>query len=281
MKNDIIDHIRHLEESQSIGNWMLNANNSNFYRLSPKVGYSRDKASTRLAQESRTLVRGGTLITSWAMSLATFHLLDRPSTLRKLRDELFKAIPDPDGVIPLTRLERLPYLRGVVKEALRLGIGTSSQLARAASDEALIYHDYENDKQWHLPSGSVVGMSPYKTVMDESIFQDAKGFHPERWLEDGQRLDKYLTIFYAGSRVPLGMSLAHAELLLMLAKLFRSWGSGGVVHGSDEGDRRQGDLGYLSIYETRVRDCDMAIDCSMPIPYKVCRALSFITSIGN
>ncbi|KAF7548101.1 hypothetical protein G7046_g8791 [Stylonectria norvegica] len=277
MKNDILEHIHEIQATQSTDKWLLDTSHPTIFHelLSSKSLPPREKVPSRLAQEGQILVQGGTLTTSWAISLATFHLLNRPSTLRKLRDELFEAIPDPNEVITLARLENLPYLRGVVKECLRLGIGTSSRLARVAPDETLVFHDRENGKEWHLPPGSVVGMSPYKTVMDEAIFHDAKGFHPERWVEDGERLEKYLTIFCGGTRVCLGMALAHAEIYLMIAKLFRQWGSGGVVFGSDEGDSRPGDLGYLSIYETRVRDCEMAADYFIPIPYKGSEGLRF------
>ncbi|KAH6973674.1 cytochrome P450 [Ilyonectria sp. MPI-CAGE-AT-0026] len=278
MKNDILDQIHSIETQQNTDKWTLDGSHPTIFHelLSSKTLPAREKTPSRLAQEGQILVQGGTLTTSWAMSLATFHLLNRPSTLRKLRDELFEAIPDPTEVVPLAKLENLPYLRGVVKEALRLGIGTSSRLARVAPDETLVYYDRDNDKEWHLPPGSVVGMSPYQTVMDDSIFYDAKGFHPERWVEDGEHLEKYLTIFCAGTRVCLGMALAHAEIYLMLAKLFRQWGSGGVVFGSDEGDVRDGDVGYLSIYETRVRDCEMAADYFIPIPYKGSEGLRFV-----
>lgn len=280
MKDDILDHLRIMEESQSTDRWMHSGSRPSSgyesllsYKSSSRTSSIREKTPVRLAQEGQILAQGGTLTTSWAISLATFHLLNRPETLRRLRDELFEAIPDPYEVVPLSKLENLPYLRGVVNESLRLGIGTSSRLARVAPDEALTYHDRESDKKWQLPPGSVVGMSPYKTVMDESIFYDAQGFHPERWVEGGESLEKYLTIFCEGPKVSLGMQLAHSELYLMLAKLFRQWGSGGVVYGSDEGDYRPGDLGTLSIYETRVRDCDIGADYFMPIPYKVCSFL--------
>ena len=264
MKNDILDHLRSIEESRSTEKWM------HYTPQHPSKAPSiREKTTAQLAQDGQILAQGGTLTTSWAISLATFHLLNRPETLRKLRDELFEAIPDPYDTVPLSKLESLPYLRGVVKEALRLGVA-SSRLTSVAPDETLICHDRETDKKWRLPPGSVVGMTPYKTVMDESIFYDAQGFHPERWVKDGERLEKYLTIFCTGPKVSLGMALAHSELYLMLAKLFRQWGSGGVVYGSDEGDYRPGDLGSLSIYETRVRDCDIDADYFMPIPYKVC-----------
>lgn len=266
MKNDIFEQIHSVDPPQSTGKWRMVGGHPTM--LSTRARSTREKNASRQAQESQISVQGGALTTSWAMSLATFHLLNRPETLRKLRDELFAAMPDAYETVPLSRLEKLPYLRGVVKEALRLGIGTSSRLARVAPDEALVYHDRENGEDWNLPPGSIVGMSPYKTVMDESIFYDARGFHPERWVEDGERLDKYLDIFCSGSRICLGMALAHAELYLTLAKLFRRWGSGGVVFGSDDGDQRYGDVGYLSIFETRVRDCEIDADYFMPIPYK-------------
>jgi cytochrome P450 len=271
MKNDILEHIHSIDPPQSTGKWTMDGGHPTMLSRPRSM---RVKQSPQV-QEGQILVQGGTLTTSWAMSLATFHLLNRPETLRKLRDELFAAIPDAHDTTPLSRLEKLPYLRGVVKEALRLGIGTSSRLARVAADETLVYHDHVNNTVWRLPPGSIVGMSPYKTVMDENIFYDARGFHPERWVEDGERLDKYLDIFCSGSRVCLGMALAQAELYLMLAKLFRRWGSGGVVFGSDDGDQRLGDVGYLSIYETRVRDCEPAADFFMPIPYKGSEGLRF------
>lgn len=276
MKNDVLDHIQSID-SQPSGKWetisqpaILNG------LLSSRPPSMREKPTSHLTQEGQLLAQGGTLTTSWAMSLATYHLLNRPETLRKLRDELFAAIPDSYDSIAVSQLEKLPYLRGVVKEAIRLGIGSSSRLARVALDDTLVYDDHENDKAWHLPPGSVVGMSPYKTVMDEAIFYDARGFHPERWVDDGEKLDKYLDIFCSGTRTCLGMALAHAELYLVLAKLFRRWGSGGVVFGSDDGDQRFGDVGYLSIYETRVRDCEEAEDYFMPVPYKVSLPLSHL-----
>jgi cytochrome P450 len=112
-------------------------------------------------------------------------------------------------------------------------------------------------------------MSPYMTAMDESIFPDPLGFHPERWLTDEGRLDKYLTIFGGGTRSCLGKALAHAELYLALAKLFRRWGSGGVVGDDGHCDIRAGDTGVLTIFETTPQDCQMAADYFIPIPYKV------------
>ena len=60
----------------------------------------------------------------------------------------------------------------------------------------------------------------------------------------------------------------------MLAKLFRRWGSGGVVGRSEEGDRRPGDVGLFKIFETTERDTQMAADYFIPIPYKVSSSMA-------
>lgn len=271
MKNDILNQIGEIKSTENTEKWQLDVNHRTIFHelLSSKQLPPHEKTTARLAQEGQILVQGGTLTTSWTLSLAAFHLLNKPSTLRKLRDELFAALPDKDEVVSLAKLENLPYLRAVVKESLRHGIGTSGRLPRMAPDETLVCRDPATGKEWRLPPNSIVSMSPYMTVMDAEIFTDPTGFHPERWLEDGERLEKHLVIFGGGSRNCLGMALAHAELFLMLAKLFRRWGSGGVIGGSAEGDRRQGDVGCLKIFETTPRDCQMAADYFIPIPYKV------------
>jgi len=62
---------------------------------------------------------------------------------------------------------------------------------------------------------------------DESIFPQSYTFIPERWLgnprapNDKVRLKRYMTSFGKGSRICLGMNLAHAEIVLVIAAVFR------------------------------------------------------------
>lgn len=280
-KNDILDQIREIDASLSdTDTWCqdpsLPAPTIFHDLLSSKVLPPQDRTPTRLSQEGQILVQGGTLTTSWVISLAVFHLLHRPATLAKLRDELFDAIPNPDETVPLSMLENLPYLRAVVKESLRLGIGTSGRLPRITINETLTCTDDATGEEWQLPAGTVVGMSPCMTVMDDSVFYHARGFIPERWLEaaaSGDRLDKYLVIFGGGARNCLGMALAKAEVFLALAKLFRRWG------GNDDGDSRPGDMGVFKIFEAEVKDCEMASDYFIPIPYKGSKGLRFVLEL--
>lgn len=271
LKNDIRNQIRDIKATQGTKNWELDVSHPTIFHelLSSDLLPEVEKEAARLAQDGQILVQGGTLTTSWTLSLAVFHLCNRPAALTKLRDELFAAIPNADDVVPIARLERLPYLRAVVKEALRHGVGTSSRLSRIAPDESFDVADPATGTTHHIPAGAVVSMSPYRTIMSEDIFPDPLGFHPERWLDENERLEKYLIMFGGGTRVCLGQALAQAELHLVLAKFFRRWGSAGVVGGDETGDRRNGDVGVLRIFETTPRDCQMASDYFIPLPYKV------------
>jgi cytochrome P450 len=263
MKRDIRGQIAEIKATENTDKWAFDVDHPTIFHemLGSKSLPAEEKTVGRLAQEGQILVQGGTLTTSWTLALATFHLLNRPETLARLRDELFATIRDPSEVVPLAELEGLPYLRAVVKESLRLGFGTSGRLTRIAPDETLVYTDKNTGKRYEFPPGTAVSMTTYKTVTDEKLYSDPFGFHPERWLGDGeeQRLEKYFTVFGGGGRGCLGMALAQAELFLMLAKLFRVWGT--------EGDKRAGDVGRINLFETTVKDCEMAADYFIPIPW--------------
>lgn len=276
MKKDILRQISDIKATENTAKWEFDVSHPTIFHemLSSKILPPQEKTIRRLGQEGQILVQGGTLTTSWVLTLCTFHLLNQPDTLRQLRNELFKAIPDPHAVVPLAELEQLPHLRAVIKESLRLGFGTSGRLARVCPDETLTYTHHGGDgasghqqqtKKYAIPPGTAVSMTTYKTVTDPDIFADPFSFRPGRWLSAGddeeERLDRYLTVFGAGSRSCLGMALAQAELFLMVAKLFRVWG------GPGDDARLPGDVGVVRVFETTVRDCEMASDYFIPIPY--------------
>jgi cytochrome P450 len=86
----------------------------------------------------------GTGTTAWTLSVIMFYLLANPKALRKLRDELEKAVPDPAAPMTIKELEKLPYLvcsfhqedspvlisfqTVVIQEGLRLSFGVSTRL---------------------------------------------------------------------------------------------------------------------------------------------------------
>ena len=219
-----------------------------------------DKSVSRLKDEAAIVVGAGTLTTSWALSVALFHLLASPRILAKLKTELKSAVPDPDAMVPLPVLEKLPYLNAVVQEAIRLSYGVASRLQRISPEKPMLFKDLNSGKKWIIPPNTPVGMTSVLIHQDESIFPDAVSFVPERWMQN-PRLDRYLISFSKGSRQCLGINLAYAEMYLCLAGIFSRFGSGG-----DDGVRMKGDEGVLKLFETGLRDVEIHADGFVPLP---------------
>lgn len=215
--------------------------------LNSKVLSDHDKTPGRLWQEGEVVVAAGTITTAWALGVATYFLLATPRILARLKAELEAAVPGPHDTPSLLALEQLPYLTGVVQEGVRLSHAISHRLHRICPDETLVYRG--GGREWRIPPGTPVSMASNLVHHDERVFPDSHAFRPERWLEGGKRLDRYLVSFGKGGRACLGINLAYAELYLTLAALFRSYGSAEV--------RGRDDVGTLELFETSARDLVM------------------------
>ncbi|KAI3617952.1 benzoate 4-monooxygenase cytochrome p450 [Moniliophthora roreri] len=134
----------------------------------------------------------------------------------KLTAELDKAWPDRDALMPLERLEKLPYLTAVIKESLRLSHGAVTPMTRIVPDSGatIIGHS--------VPPGTVVSTGNTFVHLNADIFPEPNQFHPERWTEaKDHSLDKYLVTFGKGPRSCLAINLGWSELYLILGNVFR------------------------------------------------------------
>ena len=180
-----------------------------------------DKTASRLMQDAQTILAGGSVTTTAALSIATYYILSDEHILKTLTDELAKAIPEPTNPLSLTELEQLEYLTATMLETLRIGSGIMHRLQRICPDQPLQYNDRI------IPAGTPVSMSVFHMHNNSEIFPDPHLFKPERWLpieSEGRRLQKYLVAFGRGSRACLGTNLAYAELYMTLAGVFRNLG---------------------------------------------------------
>ena len=183
---------------------------------------AHDKSTSLLMQDAQTVLAGGSVTTTAALSVGTYYILSDKHVFKKLMDELTKAIPEPTHPLSLSELEQLEYLSAVTLETLRIGNGIMHRLQRISPDQPLVYHDKI------IPAGTPVSMSGFHLHNDPNIFPDPHLFKPERWLpmeKVGHRLQKYLVAFGRGSRSCLGLHLAYAELYMTLAGVFRNLGS--------------------------------------------------------
>lgn len=190
----------------------------------------------RLIDEGVLIATAGSETTSWAITIATYHIMRNPEVLRRMREELrsiSSEIPTGCTVPSWTALEKLPYLTAVVKEGTRMAGGMLSRLPR-------IYDRPVQYKQWTIPAGTPIAMTPHLVLIDENIFPQPRKFDPERWLDrigDGvttSRLDKYIVAFGKGSRNCVGIHLAYAQLYMCLAAVVSKYTL--EIYETDESD---------------------------------------------
>jgi cytochrome P450 len=208
---------------------------------------AQEKSVLRLRAEAMSLVGAGTLTTGHALSTLSYHILANRPVFDKLMTELETAIPDLSVPVSLESLETLPYLSGVINEALRISHGTMHRLTRIHKVSSLTFNE------WNIPPNTPVAMTPAILQNDEEMFPDHLKFSPERWIEAEKEtrdaMAKCLFSFGHGSRQCVAINLAWAELYLTTATVFRRLG-------------RQ-----IQLYDTsRERDVDMVHDFFVPAP---------------
>lgn len=100
-------------ESQKAGGKSADSKNSVpkgtlFHALLDSKLPQEEKAPGRLSQEVFTVISAGGETTAKNLTTLTFHLLNSPDKLQKLREELIQL--DPDGTASLVEYETMPYL---------------------------------------------------------------------------------------------------------------------------------------------------------------------------
>ena len=80
----------------------------------------QEKSTSRLQAESMIFLLAGTLAGAHTLSFIVYYVLADEDIQTRLRNELSSVLQPHLPILPTrTQLERLPYLRGCVKEALR------------------------------------------------------------------------------------------------------------------------------------------------------------------
>lgn len=81
------------------------------------------KKHLNFADEAALITNAASGTTTWTLTVITYHVLSKPEILANLTKELNKVVDDPRHLSPLSMLESLPYLVGVIQEGLRLSYG--------------------------------------------------------------------------------------------------------------------------------------------------------------
>ena len=166
--------------------------------------------------------------TAFTMSTMLYYLLQNPSCLKELREELDGAnLSDRPN---WNEVHKLPYLDAVMKEAMRCYPFLDLLLERVVPrGGAQICGTF-------LPGGTVVGCDALVVHRDRGVFGDeVEAFMPERWLiDDPSRvlaMERAFLSFGSGKRVCLGRHLAGLEVKKLIPKLLNMFEVCGSVRG--------------------------------------------------
>ncbi|XP_067438770.1 sterol 26-hydroxylase, mitochondrial [Thunnus thynnus] len=194
---------------------------------------SSDKLSRAEVYISITeLLLGGVDTTSNTLSWALYHL----ARDRGAQDRLYQEVNSvcPDRREPTTDdLSRMPYLKAVIKETLRLYPVVPGN-GRFISDNEVVVDNY-----W-FPKKTQFHLCHYTACHDESEFTDAEVFVPDRWLRaetssrDGggcgraapgtfQHHPYSFIPFGVGVRACVGKRVAEMEMYFALSRLMQHY----------------------------------------------------------
>lgn len=165
----------------------------------------------QVRDEAVTLFLAGHETTANALNWTWYLLAQHPAVEAALHAELDAVL---SGRPPtFADLPALPYTHQIIKEAMRL-YPPAWQFGRQAIEDVQI-------GDWHVPSGTLVFITPFVVHRDARWFPEPDAFKPERWTpEFEQALPRYAYIpFGGGPRICIGNSFAMMEAPLLLATI--------------------------------------------------------------
>ena len=169
------------------------------------------------------LLFAGVDTTSNTMQWVLYMMAKNPEKQEILRNEVLSVLGNELPATPTT-LAQMPYLKAWVRETLRL-FPVLSQLSRILTQDIVL-------SGYNIPSGTQASFLLYYMSRNESNFEDAEDFKPERWLrgKDKNHLMEALAPnpfasipFGFGTRMCIGRRVAELELHLLLARIVQQF----------------------------------------------------------
>ncbi|TLS41787.1 cytochrome P450 [Streptomyces montanus] len=169
----------------------------------------------QLQDEAITLLTGAIETTGTTLAWALYEISRNAEIERRLHDELDAVCGDR----PLRQqdLSSLPYMRSILKEAMRM-YGPAWLVTRSTT-RAVVLDGHP------IPKGADVVYSPYIHQHDPEEYADPAAFDPDRWgPERGKNINRFSFLAFGdGRRKCIGEEFAWNELLIVLATIVQRW----------------------------------------------------------
>ncbi|XP_029315190.1 sterol 26-hydroxylase, mitochondrial [Cottoperca gobio] len=146
----------------------------------------------------------------------TLHLLSKnPQSQARLYREVSTLVPA-DRIPSAAEVTRMPYLKAVIKEALRM-YPVVPMNARIMTENNVAIGGFT------FPKKTVFTLCHYAISHDKEAFPEPFKFKPDRWLRDGRkRPNPFASIpFGFGVRGCVGRRIAELEMYLVLFRIIR------------------------------------------------------------
>ncbi|XP_029316058.1 LOW QUALITY PROTEIN: cytochrome P450 27C1 [Cottoperca gobio] len=161
------------------------------------------------------MLLAGVDTTSFTLSWASYLLARHPHIQQQIFTEVTKTL-EPGAVATADDISRLPLIRGLVKETLRL-FPVLPGNGRITQDDLVV-------GGYFIPKGTQLALCHYSTSFDEENFPDSLDFQPARWIrkDSTDRVDNFGSIpFGYGIRSCIGKRIAELEMHLALTRLIQ------------------------------------------------------------
>ncbi|KAJ5893414.1 hypothetical protein N7495_005105 [Penicillium taxi] len=157
--------------------------------------------------ELKDICFAGTDSTSMNTATTMWYLAKYPETYDRLRQEIQTSVSK--GEDPA----QCNYLRGVIREGLRLSWANPIRLPRVVPAVGWNYHQY------YFPAGTNVGVASFQLHQDEAVFPNPLRFDPGRWLNPTDDMLNHFFAFGKGTRACIAQNLGFLEVTTAILKV--------------------------------------------------------------
>ncbi|KAF2282869.1 hypothetical protein GH714_043353 [Hevea brasiliensis] len=154
-------------------------------------------------------------VLEWTMT----ELLRHPEVMKKLQNEIRKITSNESSVITESDLNKLPYLRAVIKETLRLHPPIPLLVPRMSTQDVKL-------KGFDIAAGTRVIINAWAIGRDPALWDRADEFWPERFLNNSIDFKGHhfeLIPFGTGRRICPGVQFATSIDELALANILHKF----------------------------------------------------------
>ncbi|KAL2797882.1 cytochrome P450 [Aspergillus keveii] len=181
----------------------------------PKSGSYQSRLLERVSEsqsqiEVKDVCFAGTDSTGMNTATIMWYLAKYPHIYNRLRASLEATTAA--NLSPITD----PYLRGVVREGLRLSWANPIRLPRSVPSPGWQY------KSYFFPPGTSVGVAAFQLHQDETVFPEPQEFKPERWLNPTDEMLNNFFAFGKGTRACIAQNLGNMEVTLAILGIARA-----------------------------------------------------------